>query len=140
MRIFILFLAPLLVVACRTIRPVSQNNSHVSVEKTDSVKHSLDKQKDSIFVHDSVFIYQTQRNDTIYITRDKWKTVYRDRSVLRIDTFKVLEVRADTLVSERVEQVAVVPKFYRTCTWLWWIVVFIVAAVTAFKIYRRVLR
>ena len=36
-------------------------------------------QRDSIHVHDSIFVNQWQKGDTIYQVRDRWHTEWRDR-------------------------------------------------------------
>jgi len=50
-------------------------------------------QKDSIYLHDSIFVNQWQSGDTIYQTRDRWHTAWRDRLVA--DT--VLHLVTDTV-------------------------------------------
>lgn len=35
--------------------------------------------RDSIYVHDSIFVNQWQKGDTIYQVRDRWHTEWRDR-------------------------------------------------------------
>lgn len=50
-------------------------------------------QKDSIYLHDSIFVNQWQSGDTIYQTRDRWRTEWRDRLV----TDTVLHMVTDTV-------------------------------------------
>lgn len=50
-------------------------------------------QKDSIYLHDSIFVNQWRSGDTIYQTRDRWRTEWRDRLVK--DT--VLHMVTDTV-------------------------------------------
>lgn len=50
-------------------------------------------QKDSIYLHDSIFVNQWQSGDTIYQTRDRWRTEWRDRLV----TDTVLHLVRDTV-------------------------------------------
>lgn len=47
----------------------------VRTDTTYITKH----QRDSIHVHDSVFVNQWQKGDTIYQVRDRWHTEWRDR-------------------------------------------------------------
>jgi len=63
-------------------------------------------QRDSIFLHDSVFI--RIRADTVCL--EHWQTRWRDRETVRIDTVRVETVRTDTV------QVRYVPAFYKYCT------------------------
>ena len=50
-------------------------------------------QKDSIYLHDSIFVNQWKSSDTIYQTRDRWRTEWRDRLV----TDTVLHMVTDTV-------------------------------------------
>ena len=50
-------------------------------------------QKDIIYLHDSIFVNQWQSGDTIYQTRDRWRTEWRDRLV----TDTVLHLVRDTV-------------------------------------------
>ena len=50
-------------------------------------------QKDSIYLHDSIFVNQWKSGDTIYQTRDRWRTEWRDRLV----TDTVLHLVRDTV-------------------------------------------
>lgn len=50
-------------------------------------------QKDSVYLHDSIFVNQWQSGDTIYQTRDRWRTEWRDRLV----TDTVLHLVRDTV-------------------------------------------
>ena len=68
---------------------------------------------DTIYLHDSVFVSERQRGDTVYLTRTEWRDRWRTRVV------------RDTVVDVRVEKEVVqlpperyVPKFYRWCTGL----------------------
>lgn len=60
----------------------------VETVKTDSIR-VVNVQRDSVFVHDSVFI--REKNDTVYLTR--WKTIYKEH--LKTDT--IVEVRVDSV-------------------------------------------
>ena len=68
---------------------------------------------DTIYLHDSVFVSERQRGDTVYLTRTEWRDRWRTR------------VERDTVVDVRVKKEVVqlpperyVPKFYRWCTGL----------------------
>lgn len=52
----------------------------VTVEKvrTDT-KYVTKLQRDSIHIHDSIFVNQWQKGDTVYQVRDRWHTEWRDR-------------------------------------------------------------
>lgn len=69
----------LMLSACKTHERI------VTVErvKTDTA-YITREQRDSIWLHDSVYVHEYQRGDTIYVAVDKWHTKYIDRS--RCDT------------------------------------------------------
>lgn len=66
------------------------------------------EQRDSIFQHDSIYIREYQRGDTIYLERTKWLTKYRER--LRVDTF--YKAKTDTLIVEKVVEKKTVQTFF----------------------------
>ncbi len=71
-----IILAALLLTACKTRERV------VTIETTRTDTTYITKhQRDSIWLHDSVYISEHQRGDTIYIERNKWKTKYIERIV-----------------------------------------------------------
>jgi len=37
------------------------------------------QQRDSIYLHDSIWVQTLTRGDTVYLTTDRWHTQYRDR-------------------------------------------------------------
>ena len=53
------------------------------------------QQRDSIWLHDSVHVFEKQAGDTIFLTTTKWHTKYVDR--LRIDT--IYEAKTDSVVT-----------------------------------------
>lgn len=72
---------------CRTVKLVPVPEYHVR----DSVV--LRHTRDSVYLHDSVYVDVYRKGDTVYLTRDRWRTAYRDR-LLR-DTVTV--VRRDSV-------------------------------------------
>lgn len=52
----------------------------VTVEKvrTDT-KYVTQLQRDSIHIHDSIFVNQWQKGDTVFQVRDRWHAMWRDR-------------------------------------------------------------
>lgn len=50
-------------------------------------------EKDSVWLHDSVFVNQWQSGDTVYLTSYKWQTKYVER--LRLDT--IYRARVDSV-------------------------------------------
>lgn len=41
--------------------------------------HSEVRSRDSIYLHDSIYFETRLQGDTVYITRDRWRTAYKDR-------------------------------------------------------------
>ena len=67
---------------------------YVEVEKVHTDTLYMSKvQKDSVYLHDSIFVNQWRSGDTIYQTRDRWHTAWRDRLV----TDTVLHIVTDTV-------------------------------------------
>ena len=78
-----------------------------------SALFSVARSVDTIYRHDSVYVREVQRGDTVYLTRVEWRDRWRTR------------VERDTVVDVRVEKEVVqlpperyVPKFYKWCTGL----------------------
>ena len=55
--------------------------------------YQVKEQKDSIWLHDSVYIHQWMKGDTIYVETGKWHTKYIER--LKIDT--IYKARVDSV-------------------------------------------
>ena len=105
---------------CKTVRPLTQTRDSVRVE----VRH------DSVYIfrHDSIFRDRWRAGDTVFITVEKYKTLYRD---------KLIEVH-DTITDTRTEQVAVryVPDYYKRISAGFWILLAILLSIIAFKAYK----
>jgi hypothetical protein len=122
----ILFLVWVLfsMVACKTVKPIAQTRDSIRVE----IRH------DSVFVfkHDSIFRDRLRSGDTVYVTVEKFKTLYRDKLVEVHDTISTTQT--DTI------EVQVVPNYYRRVSTGFWILLAILLALTAFKAYKLYLR
>lgn len=105
---------------CKTVQPLTQSRDSVRVE----VRH------DSVYIfrHDSIFRDRWRAGDTVFVTVEKYKTLYRD---------KLIEVH-DTITDTRTEQVAVryVPDYYKRVSAGFWILLAILLAIIAFKAYK----
>ena len=80
--------------ACRTLQTVSD---------TTALHTASTARRDSIYLHDSVFV--RIRADTVYL--EKWHTRWRDRETVRTDTIRVLTTTTETV------QVRYIPAFYK---------------------------
>ena len=105
-------------VSCSSTRsmPVAQSNDTLHFTQKSA-------RVDTIYLHDSVFVSERMRDDTVYLTRVEWRDRWRTR------------VERDTVVDVQVEKEVVqlpperyVPKFYRWCTGLLFALLTIVAA------------
>ena len=107
--------------------PVVQSNDTTSfIQRRTSV--------DTIYLHDSVFVSEKQRGDTVYLTRVEW----RDRWRTRVERDTVMDVRVEKEVVQLPPE-RYVPKFYKWCTIALWAIVAIAAIVVIgrFAIGRR---
>ena len=72
MKKLILFALILLLAGCKTVKYIP-----VETVKTDTT-YVYKQQRDSVMLHDSIYIHEYQKGDTIYIDRDRWHTQWRD--------------------------------------------------------------
>ena len=109
---------------CKTVQPIQQTRDSIRVE----IRH------DSVFVfkHDSIFRDRWRNGDTVFVTVEKFKTLYRDKLVEVHDT--IATTQTDTI------EVQVVPNYYRRVSTGFWILLVILLALTAFKAYKLYLR
>jgi hypothetical protein len=83
--------ATLLLSGCRTTEKI------VEVEKVRiDTTYITQVQRDSIVRHDSIYLHEYMRGDTVYVEKTRWLRVIEDR--LRVDTLYRLSI--DTLQRE----------------------------------------
>ena len=87
----------MLLPACSAVRSSTESN-HTHLSNT--------TQRDSIYLHDSIFVYI--RADTVYL--EKWHTRWRDRETVKTDTVTLTETKIETV------EKPYVPSFYKYCT------------------------
>jgi len=85
---------------------------------------------DSIYLRDSIYIREYSRNDTVYI--DRWRERIQDHEVVRTDTLKVTEYQTIT------ETQKYIPRFYKWCTVLFWLVIVCVIVYVSLRILKAV--
>ena len=83
--------------ACRTLQTVSD---------TTALHTASTARRDSIFLHDSVFV--RIRADTVYL--ENWHTRWRDRETVKTDTINLTETNTETV------EKPYVPSFYKYCS------------------------
>lgn len=91
-----MLMSVLLLPACQSMQTVAETNAN-------HVSNNI--QRDSIYLHDSIFVHI--RADTVYL--EKWHTRYKDRLVTKTDTVTNEVIRTETV------QVCYVPSFYKYC-------------------------
>ena len=105
---------------CKTVQPIQQTRDSIRVE----IRH------DSVFVfkHDSIFRDRWRSGDTVYVTVDKFKTLYRD---------KLVEVH-DTIATTHTEQVpvGVVPTYYKNTSRGFWVLLAILILLIGWKVAK----
>ena len=102
--------------------PVTKSNESVNVvQKNASI--------DTILLHDSIYVHEMMRGDTVYLTRTEW----RDRWRVRIERDTIVDVRVEKEVVQLPPE-RYVPKFYKWCTIALWVIVALVAGCLALKL------
>ena len=113
-----------LVFACVSCKSLDLSNTyHSTLNSQYSTLTDTVVQRDSVVLHDSVIYRERTVHDTVYVTKE----VYRDRleargerrKAERNDTVVVTEYR-DRVIEHPPEKY--VPKFYKWCTIILWII------------------
>ncbi len=86
----------MLLTVCRTTQTMTDTN-------TNHVSNNI--QRDSIYLHDSIFVHI--RADTVYL--EKWHTRWRNRETVKTDTITLTETKTETV------EKPYVPSFYKYC-------------------------
>lgn len=106
--------------SCKVQQPLQQTQDSVRVE----FRH------DSIFIwqHDSIFRDRWRAGDTVYVTVEKYKTLYKD---------KFIEVH-DTIATTHTEHVAVkyVPNYYKNTSTGFWILLAVLVVIIGWKVAK----
>ena len=110
----------LLFSGCKTTQPLTQTRDSVRVE----LRH------DSVYIwqHDSIFRDRWRAGDTVFVTVEKFKTLYKD---------KLVEVH-DTISTTQTEQIAVkyVPNYYRRTSTGFWILLAVLVLIVGWKVAK----
>ena len=96
-KIIIILTAVAMLASCRTTKYVTVPEHH-----TDTVLQ-MKQQRDSVWLHDSVFVHEYTKGDTIFRDRDRWHTHYVER--LTVDTFYQSRVDSVLMPYEVVREV-----------------------------------
>ena len=85
MKKLLLYICVLLLFGCKTKERIVT----VEVVSHDTLWHEK-TERDSIFLHDSIFVNQFAKGDTIFQIKDRWHTEYRDKYIY--DTISIAKV------------------------------------------------
>ncbi len=89
--------------------------SHEAVQECRSAEVQKLRSVDTVVVHDSVYVSEKMRGDTVYLTRVEW----RDRWRTRIERDTVVDVRVEKEIIEHPPE-RYVPKFYKWTAAIFW--------------------
>ena len=105
-RLIITYLVAVLLLLIALICGGCSTTKYVPVEtiKRDTVYQSK-IERDSVYLHDSVYVKEWQKGDTIYRDRDRWHTKYVEKEV------------HDTLYQSKVDSIAVPYPVEKELTW-----------------------
>ena len=119
----------LFVCSCKTTKVVT-------VERvTHDTTFVAREHRDSIYLHDSVFVKEWQKGDTVFVSKTQWKDRWRERIVK--DTLRVVKVDSIPVPYPVVKEVE--KKLTKTQKGLMWTGGLSIMALLAF-VYRKIRR
>lgn len=98
----------------------------------DSVRVEFHHDSVYVFKHDSVFRDRWRNGDTIFVTVEKWQTLYRDKLKEVHDTIRTNEVQ--------VQQVKYVPAYYKNTSAGFWFLLALLLLFAGFKIGKYIIK
>ena len=125
--------------SCKSLESVESVTSKVESQDS-SALFNIVYSVDTIYQHDSIYIREIQRGDTIYLTRTEWRDRWRIREVH--DTIHNTEYVTQTEYRDRVvgkPPEKYIPKFYKWCAGLLAGVLIILIIIITLKIRNRIL-
>ena len=96
-----------------------------------SALFSVARSVDTIYRHDSVYVREVMRGDTVYLTRTEWRDRWRTRLVH--DTIRDTQYITQTIDHPPEKYV---PKFYKWCTGALWAVLGVLVVLIVLKVRR----
>ncbi|MBR6804518.1 MAG: hypothetical protein IKM57_06400 [Paludibacteraceae bacterium] len=70
----------ILLLLCLTLAGCKTRTVVVDTVRTDTLRLQRNT-RDSIFLHDSIFVHEWAAGETVYVQRDRWRTRYVEKSV-----------------------------------------------------------
>lgn len=120
-----LLVAGVLMTSCKTTKVVTVE--HVRTDTTYITK----EQRDSIWLHDSIYMHEWTSADTVYVLQEKWHTKYKEKVVR--DTIYQAKVDSVPVPYEVVKEVRKPLRWYEKIMIGWGIIALIVAFVVSLK-------
>ena len=122
--------------SCKSLDPAIVASA-ASVASTATHTHDTIVQRDTLYRHDSVIYRERTIHDTVFVTKE----VYRNQ---RLSTFDLQHsTKADTIVVTEWREKVIekppekyIPKFYKNCTWLFFILLLLLVGIIVFKVWR----
>ena len=110
----------LVLVSCKSASCVESVTSKVESHDSTALVNIV-YSVDTIYQHDSIYIREIQRGDTIYLTRTEWRDRWRTHLVHDTihNTEYVTKIEYQDRVIEKPPE-KYVPKFYKWCTIALW--------------------
>lgn len=101
-----------LLLGCKTAKTATTSNNHFCDSTKMMIRDSAENKyvRDSLFFHDSVFVYVSAKNDTTIKETYRFRYVYRDRTL----TDTVAVERKDTVIKTVVQERKVTEYKYQT--------------------------
>jgi hypothetical protein len=127
----------LVLVSCKSLERVQE----VSGSGVQEFRSATDTAfvRDSIYRHDSIIYRERTIHDTVYITKEIFRDTHNSSLIARnsskADTVRVTEYR-DRVIEQPPERY--VPKFYKWCTWLFFILLLGTIGYLVIKIRQKI--
>lgn len=129
-RVFLIVVLVAVLSGCRTIQQTTDQ-----YHQKDSVRVEYVTKLDSIYLYEKDSVWIKEKGDTIFV--DKWHLRYKDKIVEVRDSIYIDRLQIDSISVEREIPVRYVPTFYKGCTWAFWIILVLVLAWIAWKLFKR---
>ena len=125
--------------SCKSLESVESVTSKVESHDSTALVNMV-YSIDTIYQHDSIYICEIQRGDTIYLTRtewrDRWRTHLVHDTIHNTDYVTKIEYQ-DRVIEHPPEKY--VPGFYKWCVGLLFVGLVVLAVIITLKIRNRIL-
>lgn len=129
-RLFLIVVLVAVLSGCRTIQQTTDQ-----YHQKDSVRVEYVTKLDSIYLYEKDSIWIKEKGDTIFV--DKWHLRYKDKIVEVRDSIYIDRLQIDSISVAMEVPVRYVPKFYKGCTWAFWIILVLVLLWIVWKLFKK---